>query len=252
MAPLPVRIRAGNHPMSDGIEPRILIVDDARDIREPLGQFLRRQGYRTRLAADAAEARRALTQEPVHLAIVDVMMPGEDGLSLCRALTSERRLPVILLTARAEMDDRVAGLELGADDYVVKPFNPRELLARIRAVLRRTPPKLPVPSTRRRRFAGLVHDPAGHRILTATGQEIALTSGESRMLGLLLDAPGQVLSRARLLDLYAGREARAYDRAVDNTISRLRRKIEMDPRTPVLIVTEWGGGYRLVAEVEDL
>lgn len=183
MVPLPVRIRAGNHPMSDGIEPRILIVDDARDIREPLGQFLRRQGYRTRLAADAAEARRALTQEPVHLAIVDVMMPGEDGLSLCRALTSERRLPVILLTARAEMDDRVTGLELGADDYVVKPFNPRELLARIRAVLRRTPPKLPVPSTRRRRFAGLVHDPAGHRILTATGQEIALTSGKAGCWG---------------------------------------------------------------------
>ncbi len=238
--------------MTEAAEPRILIVDDARDIREPLGQYLRRNGFRTRLAADAAEARQALTQDPVHLAIVDVMMPGEDGLSLCRDLTRDRRLPVILLTARTGQDDRIRGLDLGADDYVTKPFDPRELLSRIRAVLRRAPPEQPAPSDHRRRFAGLVHDPGQRGVVLSTGQVVALTSGENRMLGLFLDHPGQVLTRMRLLDLHAGREARAYDRAVDNTISRLRHKIEADPRNPRLIVTEWGGGYRLAAEVEAL
>lgn len=236
--------------MTDAIEPRILIVDDARDIREPLGQYLRRSGFRIRLAADAAEARRALDDEPVHLAILDVMMPGEDGLSLCRDLARSRRLPVILLTARTGMEDRVEGLDLGADDYVTKPFDPRELLARIHAVLRRVPPERPAPPQSRRRFAGLVHDPGRAAVTLPSGQEVALTSGENRLLALLLDHPGQVLSRMRLLDLLSGREARAYDRAVDNTVSRLRHKIEPDPRAPRLIVTEWGGGYRLAADVE--
>lgn len=238
--------------MTDTLEPRILIVDDARDIREPLGQYLRRNGFRIRLAADAAEARAALEQDPVHLAIIDVMMPGEDGLSLCRDLVQSRRLPVILLTARTAQEDRVQGLDLGADDYVTKPFDPRELLARIHAVLRRVPPELPAPALTRRRFAGLVHE-AGRAIVTLpSGQEVALTSGENRLLSLFLDHPGQVLSRMRLLDLLAGREMRAYDRAVDNTVSRLRHKIEANPRLPQLIVTEWGGGYRLAAEVEPL
>ncbi|MFC3570246.1 response regulator transcription factor [Paracoccus sp. TOH] len=238
--------------MTDSIEPRILIVDDARDIREPLGQYLRRNGLRTRLAQDAAEARRALGAEPVHLAVLDVMMPGEDGLSLCRALVHEYRLPVILLTARSAQDHRVAGLDLGADDYVAKPFDPRELLARIHAVLRRVPPERPAPGRQRRRFSGLVHDPARAVVTLAAGRDVALTSGENRLLGLLLDHPGQVLSRMRLLDLLSGREARAYDRAVDNAVSRLRHKIEQNPRAPRLIVTEWGGGYRLAAEVDTL
>ncbi|WP_199259943.1 response regulator [Paracoccus binzhouensis] len=238
--------------MTDAIEPRILIVDDARDIREPLGQYLRRNGFRTRLAQDAAEARQVLGAEPVHLAVIDVMMPGEDGLSLCRSLVHDHRLPVILLTARSAQGDRVAGLDLGADDYVTKPFDPRELLARIHAVLRRVPPERPAPGMQRRRFSGLVHDPARAVVMLASGREVALTSGENRLLGLLLDHPGQVLSRMRLLDLLSGREARAYDRAVDNAVSRLRYKIEENPRAPQLIVTEWGGGYRLAAEVEPL
>lgn len=233
-------------------EPKILIVDDARDIREPLGVYLRRQGLRTRLAADVAEARRALAEEPVHLVILDVMMPGEDGLSLCRELAATRRVPVILLTARNAHEDRVTGLETGADDYVTKPFNPRELLARIRAVLRRAPPAQAEPNLQRRRFAGLIHDPDRRLVLRPDGSAIELTSGESRLLSQLLDQPGQVQSRARLLDLLYGREARAYDRAVDNTVSRLRRKIEADPKNPVLITTEWGGGYRLAADVEAL
>ncbi|WP_134681705.1 response regulator [Paracoccus ravus] len=236
--------------MTDVKEPKILIVDDARDIREPLGVYLRRQGLRTRLAGDAAEARRALAEEPVHLVILDLMMPGEGGLSLCRDLTRDRRLPVILLTARTAPEDRVTGLETGADDYVTKPFDPRELLARIRAVLRRAPPGQPAVILKQRRFAGLTHDPHRRAVILADGSSVELTSGEDRLLSLLLDQPWQVQSRARLLDLLHGREARAYDRAVDNTISRLRHKIETVPRNPVLIMTQWGGGYWLAAEVE--
>lgn len=179
------------------------------------------------------------------------MMPGEDGLALCRHLVARGGPPVILLTAMADDADRIAGLEVGADDYVVKPFNPRELLARVRAVLRRVPPAPPPAPNGRRRFAGMVHDPARKTVTRADGEVVPLTSAESRLLAVFLDRPGTVLGRDRLLDLTAGREAKAYDRAIDNHVSRLRRKIEADPKRPALIVTEWGGGYRLAAEVED-
>lgn len=235
--------------MAEAPSPQILIVDDARDIREPLGQYLTKQGMRTKLAANAAEARIALEEAAISLVILDVMMPGEDGLSLCRWLVSQGGPPVILLTAMADETDRIVGLELGADDYVVKPFNPRELLARVRAVLRRVPePEAEVPD-HQRRFAGWTHDPATQKLIAADGEEIPLTSGESRILSVFLDNPRTVLSRARLLDLTQGRDAKPYDRAIDNTISRLRRKIEADPRSPVLLVTEWGGGYMLAADV---
>ncbi len=234
----------------DSTEFQILIVDDARDIREPLGQYLRKQGYRTQLAAGAAEARRVLEAAAIHLVVLDIMMPGEDGLSLCRFIVGRGGPPVILLTAMADDTDRIVGLELGADDYVVKPFNPRELLARIRAVLRRAPPPAPQIADGRRQFAGWCHDPTTHRLEHADGRAVSLTSGESRLLGVLLDHPRTVLDRDRLLDLTAGREAKAYDRAIDNTISRLRRKIEADPKAPALIVTEWGGGYMLAADVK--
>lgn len=238
--------------MTEASVPQILIVDDARDIRDPLGLYLRRQGFRTRLAANAAEARKVLDAAVIHLAVIDIMMPGESGLSLCRDLTRERRTPVILLTARAEETDRIDGLELGADDYVTKPFNPRELVARIRAVLRRVPASQPQPGTACRRFGEFVHDPLRERLMTDQGHEIELTTGENRLLGALLDHPGKTLSRMRLLDLIHGREARAYDRAVDNTISRLRRKLGDDRRESRLIVTEWGGGYRIAVPVEQL
>jgi two-component system, OmpR family, response regulator len=159
--------------------------------------------------------------------------------------------PVILLTAMAEETDRVVGLELGADDYVVKPFNPRELLARIRAVLRRVPPAAPVLPTGRRRFGPWVHDPATQRLVDRDGSDVPLTSGESRLLSLFLDHPQVVLSRTRLLDHLVGRDAKPYDRAIDNRVTRLRRKVEADPTEPRLIVTEWGGGYRLACNVED-
>ncbi|MEM1266960.1 MAG: response regulator [Pseudomonadota bacterium] len=233
----------------DTPEPQILIIDDARDIREPLGQYLRKQGYRTVLAANAGEARRSLAESTPALVVLDVMMPGEDGLSLCRWLVSEGGPPVILLTAMADETDRIVGLELGADDYLVKPFNPRELLARIRAVLRRAPQPEAKVATGRRRFGPWCHDPAAQEIAHTDGRVVALTSGESRLLSVLLDRPHSVMSRDRLLDLTAGRDAKAYDRAIDNTISRLRRKIEEDPKAPRLIVTEWGGGYRLATDV---
>lgn len=232
-------------------EAQILIVDDARDIREPLGQYLRKQGFRIQLAASAADARRILTEAKIALIVLDIMMPGEDGLSLCRWLVAHEGPPVILLTAMAEDTDRIVGLELGADDYMVKPFNPRELLARIRAVLRRSPREEPMVPTGQRLFARWTHDPSTQELIHEDGRKVGLTTGESRLLSVLLDHPRMVLSRATLLDLTAGREAKAYDRAVDNSISRLRRKLEEDPRSPRLIVTEWGGGYRLAADVED-
>ena len=229
---------------------QILVVYDARDIREPLGQYLKKQGFRVRLAASAAEARGIVETARIGLVVLDVMMPGEDGLSLCRWLVARGGPPVILLTAMADETDRIVGLELGADDYVTKPFNPRELLARVRAVLRRAPPSAPTLDATPRRFAGWTHDPAAGGLRHDDGREAELTSGENRLLGLFLDAPRTVLDRSRLLDLMAGREAKAYDRAIDNQISRLRRKIEDDPKQPRLIVTEWGGGYLLAAEVE--
>jgi two-component system OmpR family response regulator len=233
-------------------EPHILIVDDARDIREPLGQYLRRHGFRTGLAANAAEARAAVEGGAIDLVILDVMMPGEDGLSVCRWLVGRGGPPVILLTAMSDDTDRIVGLELGADDYVVKPFNPRELLARIRAVLRRVPPAPPEVPSGIRRFAGWSFDPAARSLVHPDGRRAELTSGEARLLAVFLDRPRTVLSRDRLLDLTAGREAKAYDRAIDNQVSRLRRKIEADPARPALVVTEWGGGYALAADVEDV
>lgn len=233
-------------------EPHILVVDDARDIREPLAQYLRKQNLRVDLAADAAAARAAIENGAFDLVVLDVMMPGENGLSLCRWMVARGGPPVILLTAMADEADRIVGLELGADDYVVKPFNPRELLARIRAVLRRAPVSSPIAAGGPRRFAGWVHDPDARVLVSAGGQRVELTTAENRLLIVFLDRPRVVLTRDQLLDLTAGRGAKAYDRAIDNQVSRLRRKIEDDARAPKLIVTEWGGGYALAADVEDV
>jgi two-component system OmpR family response regulator len=230
--------------------PHLLLVDDARDIREPLARYLRGHGLRVTAAADAAEARVTVEAGAIELALVDVMMPGEDGLSLTRWLTA-RGMPVILLTAMAEEADRILGLELGADDYVVKPFSPRELLARIRAVLRRAPPPAAAIATGRRRFGGWTFDAAAREAVHADGRRASLTSHEARLLGVFLDHPREVLSRARLLDVTLGREAKPYDRAIDNAVSRLRRKLEDEPAQPRLLVTEWGGGYALAADVTE-
>lgn len=245
--------RASGTPVGAGQnQSQILIVDDARDIREPLGRFLRREGYRVRLAASADEARAILAEAVIHLVVLDIMMPGEDGLSLCAAISGDKGPPVILLTARVEESAVITGLDLGADDYVTKPFNPQLLLARIRSVMRRNPRVHPGPRMGRRAFAGLVLDPGRRRLILADQTEVDLTAGENRLLSVLLDHAGSVLSRATLSDLVWGREAKPFDRSVDNTVSRLRRKIGDDPREAQLLVTEWGGGYRLCAEVEDL
>lgn len=238
--------------MSPTETPQILVVDDARDIREPLALFLRKESFRTRTAANAEEARAILDEAVIHLAIVDIMMPGESGLELCQWLSANKGPPVILLTASTDEDQIIEGLGTGADDYVTKPFSPRELLARIRAVLRRKPATQPEQTMARRAFGGLIHDASARRVILPDGAEVELTSGENRLLGAMLDHPQQILSRARLLDLIRGREAKAYDRAVDNTVSRLRRKIGDDLREARLLVTEWGGGYRLACAVEEL
>ncbi|MEM7256799.1 MAG: response regulator transcription factor [Pseudomonadota bacterium] len=230
----------------------ILIVDDARDIRQSLSQYLQTQGMNTSIAADAAEARAILADARIDLVILDIMMPGEDGLSLCRWLAANNDVPVILLTAMAADMDRIIGLEVGADDYVVKPFNPRELLARARAVMRRRPGPAITADNRRRRFGDWTHDPTDHTLTHHNARQVSLTSTENRLLGVFLDHPYQVLNRGMLLERVMQREEKAFDRAIDNQVGRIRKKIEKDPARPRLLVTEWGGGYKLMADVEEL
>ncbi len=237
--------------------PHILIVDDHRDIREPLRKYLEKNGCRVSEAGDAAEARRTLQTAAVDLVVLDIMMPGEDGLSLTRDLRGNhsewKRIPIILLTAVAEDADRIVGLEMGADDYITKPFNPRELLARIRAVLRRVddmPRSRDTTENERFRFAGWIFDAARRELIGEDGVSVPLSTGEFLLLHALIRRPGVVLSREQLLDLTRGREAVVFDRSIDNQISRLRKKIEAEPGDPKIIKTHWGGGYSFVADVE--
>jgi two-component system OmpR family response regulator len=229
---------------------RLLLVDDEAALREPLAEYLSRQGFVVTQAASAAEARSRLQSETPDLVLLDIMMPGEDGLSFCRHLVETRAIPTIFLTARGEATDRIVGLEIGADDYVVKPFEPRELVARIRSVLRRASRS---PSERAEDeaflFEGWRLDPLKRRLTDREGVVIAISSAEFRLLMAFLEHPRQVLDRDRLLDMVQGREAHLFDRAVDNQVSRLRRKIEVDSRDPQMIQTVWGGGYMLAADV---
>jgi two-component system, OmpR family, response regulator len=230
----------------------LLLVDDEATLREPLAEYLVRQGFVVREAESAAAARSVLTSFQPDLVLLDIMMPGEDGLSLCRHLVEARGLPVILLTAKGEAMDRIVGLEIGADDYVAKPFEPRELVARIRSVLRRAA-RDSAPASDDEHFVyvfeGWELDPLKRRLTDPEGTLVAISTAEFRMLKALCDHPRQVLDRDRLLDLVQGREAHLFDRAVDNQVSRLRRKIEADSRNPELIQTVRGGGYRLAADV---
>lgn len=233
--------------------PHVLVVDDHRDIREPLARYLEKHDVRVTAVDSSAAARRALRKAAVDLVVLDIMMPGEDGLQLCRHLRETTRIPVILLTAMAEDTDRIVGLEVGADDYVTKPFNPRELLARIKAVIRRTqslPPDREPRSAGAYRFDRWSLDTSRRELVDEVGVVTPLSTGEFRLLVVLLERPGMVLSRDQLLDLTRGRRAAPFDRAVDNQVSRLRRKIERDPGSPKLITTVWGGGYRFTGKVE--
>jgi two-component system OmpR family response regulator len=236
--------------MTESAPTRLLLVDDEPSLREPLAEYLTRQGFVVRQAEDAAKARSALLEETPDLVLLDIMMPGEDGLSLCRHLTESKNLPVILLTAKGEAMDRIVGLEIGADDYVPKPFEPRELVARIRSVLRRAAKPPPAPDDDALyEFEGWRLDPLKRKLTDAAGTVVPISSAEFRLLVAFLTHPRRVLDRDQLLDMVQGREAHLFDRAVDNQVSRLRRKMEEDSRDPKLIQTVWGGGYRFAADV---
>ena len=240
--------------MTEPAPTTLLLVDDEPTLREPLAEYLTRQGFVVQEAESAAAARTKLAQATPDLVLLDIMMPGEDGLSLCRHLVESRRLPTILLTARGEAMDRIIGLEIGADDYVTKPFEPRELVARIRSVLRRAErPAAPATDDELLyEFEGWQLDPLKHRLTDPDGALVPLSTAEFRMLRAFCDHPRQVLDRDRLLDMVQGREAHLFDRAVDNQISRLRRKIEADSRDPRFIQTVRGGGYRFATDVARL
>jgi two-component system, OmpR family, response regulator len=232
---------------------QLLVVDDDREIRELLAGFLAKHGFRVQTAGNGKEMRKALAERRIDLVVLDLMLPGEDGLALCRELRARSELPVIMLTAMREEIDRIIGLEVGADDYLPKPFNPRELLARIKAVLRRTrsEPRAPDPaSARMLRFAGWRLDPLGRRLTASDGREVELTGGEFDLLTAFVERPGRVLSREQLLDLTRGREATAFDRSIDTQISRLRRKLEPDSARPTLIKTVRSSGYVFTPAVE--
>ncbi|MBA16279.1 MAG: DNA-binding response regulator [Sphingomonas sp.] len=239
--------------MSD--TPHLLLVDDERSIREPLAQYLTKQGFRVTQCGDAESARARLNAYSIDLVILDIMMPGEDGLSLCRHIRATSETPVILLTAKSEETDRIVGLEMGADDYVVKPFSPRELAARIKVVLRRLSAggtRQHAPESGSFSFAGWVLKTGERALVDREGVSVPLSTGEYSLLHALVTRPRQVLTRDQLLDITQGREAAAFDRAIDNQVSRLRKKIETDPKNPAIIKTVWGGGYTLSAEVTRL
>jgi two-component system OmpR family response regulator len=231
----------------------ILIVDDHQEIRTLLQRFLRDHGYRVSSASGGAEMKRILQNAAIDLIVLDLMMPGEDGLTLCRNLRVESNTPVIMLTAMGEETDRIIGLEMGADDYLSKPFNPRELLARIKAVLRRAN-SLPRHTTQNlpecMRFIGWTLFPTSRELIDPDQTLVPLSTAEFTLLMAFVTRPGRVLTRDQLLDLARGRESRAFDRAIDTLVSRLRRKLRDQPRAPHIIKTVRGGGYLFAPKVE--
>jgi two-component system OmpR family response regulator len=236
--------------MSNG--PHILIVDDHREIRDLVSRALSKEGFRVSVAADGRAMRKVLADSRIDLILLDLMLPGEDGLSLCRSLRAESPIPIIMLTAKGDEVDRVIGLEMGADDYLPKPFGSRELIARIRAVLRRShEPPSAQPSKRPKQF----HfdrwrlDTGTRELLREDGVTLPLSTGEFDLLIVLVERPQRVLSRDQLLDLARGRTASSLDRSIDTQVSRLRRKLEQDPSDPKIIKTVWGGGYMFTPAV---
>jgi two-component system, OmpR family, phosphate regulon response regulator OmpR len=231
---------------------RIAVVDDDARIRELLRRYLTQEGFEVLLAEDSKALGRILARESVDLIVLDLMLPGEDGLSICRRLrTSSDSTPIIMLTAKVEDVDRIVGLEVGADDYLPKPFNPRELLARINAVLRRRPsmeePGAPSKGGQTIYFGPFEFDLALRR-LSKEGEHISLTTGEFSMLKALVRHPRQPLSRDKLAQLARGREFEPFDRSLDVQISRLRKLIETDPTQPHYIQTVWGVGYVFIPD----
>ncbi|TXN30170.1 response regulator [Methylobacterium sp. WL30] len=236
--------------MNAPASPHILIVEDDREIANLVARYLRGNACRVTLAGDGAEMDRALADGRVDLIVLDLMLPGEDGLSLCRRLRASSAIPILMLTAKAEEIDRIVGLEIGADDYLAKPFNPRELLARIRAVLRRTGNEVAgEEGARRMHFVGWTLDVSLRQVLSAEGARISITGAEFDLLHALCLRPGRVLSRDQLLDLTQGRSAGPFERSIDVLVSRIRQKIERDSRNPEIIRTIRSGGYLFTPEV---
>ncbi len=230
----------------------VLIVDDDAELRQLLGTYLQANGFRVSVVADGREMRRAL-QAPSgpDLVVLDVMMPGEDGLAICRSLRADSNLPIIMLTARGEDVDRIIGLEMGADDYLSKPFNPRELLARIKALLRRARALPPGRAAAHKvRFAGWVLDLATRELRSPEGTIVPLSGGEFRLLSIFVEHPNRVLDRNQLMDLSLGRESSPFDRAIDVQVSRLRARLRDVGREPAIIKTVRNEGYVLAAAVE--
>ena len=235
--------------------PHILVVDDHRDIRDAVTRYLEKNGMRATPARDTVEMDAALKTGRFDLIVLDVMMPGEDGLSAARRLSAAGGPPILMLSALAEETDRIVGLEIGADDYLVKPFNPRELLARIKAILRRADRPEPMAGSlggRKLGFAGWVLDTDTRALTHEDGRAALLTTAEFKLLTAFLERPRFVLSRDQLLDITSGRTAEVFDRTIDNQVSRLRRKIETDATQPKIIATIRAGGYSLAADVRAI
>lgn len=233
-------------------EPHILVVEDEPDIRESVAEYLRRNGLRASEAGDGAAMREILARDPADLVLLDIRLPGEDGLSLARELRAAGGIGIMMVTANRDMVDRVVGLELGADDYVSKPFELRELLARIRAVLRRIEraPAGDAAAEPRVRFGRCVLDRAAHRLIGPDGGEIAITASEFELLSIFAESPDEVLPRERLLGLASRSQLDPFDRSLDMRITRVRRKIERDPRFPRVIKTVRSAGYMFVSAAE--
>ena len=230
----------------------LLIVDDDKEIRNLLTDYLEQADYRVSAVGDGKAMRRVLEANRIDLVILDLMLPGEDGLTLCRELRGKTNLPVLMLTARGDEVDRIIGLEMGADDYLAKPFNPRELLARIKSVVRRAqalPPNMESDKVHTLRFAGWTLDVATRNITAADGLVVPLSGAEYRLLRVFLDHPQRVLAREQLLELANGREAILFDRSIDVLVGRLRKRLRDDSREPVLIKTVRGEGYVLATSV---
>jgi len=230
----------------------ILIVDDDAEIRGLLGEYLQKQGYRVSTAANGRELRAAMNPVRPDLVVLDLMLPGEDGLSLCRDLRSRSNVPVIMLTARGDEADRIVGLEMGADDYLPKPFSPRELLARIKSVLRRArslPEELKQDDVIAFHFAGWTLDLQSRNLESPAGVVVALSGTEFRLLSVFLEHPNRVLTRDQLVDFMLSRDASPFDRAVDVQVSRLRHRLGEDAREPAIVKTVRNQGYVLSAEV---
>ena len=219
---------------------KLLLVDDDPELRELIGAYLSKQGFDVRTAENGREMDEVLQRHRIDLVLLDLMLPGEDGLSIAKRLKTSEGMPIIMISAQGQDVDRIVGLEIGADDYLGKPFNPRELLARIRAVMRRSSGLSGMMETVE--FGEFVLDRKTRR-LTCEGRNIELTSGEFDLMGIFVDYPNSVMDRDKILDLLTGAERSPFDRSIDVRITRLRSKIEADPSAPVYIRTIWGKGY---------